>query len=776
MNERQLKKKQAVRLKSMTLGMIIGVVSLMLSGVMSFGEVVSNIKVAFESGELLPINGSVWVSYDLGEERSGFEGQLKIDKFVDQGTGEGSPSDKSILTVVYDIKLPKDQHKGHVAYNINQSNMPGPNLLYRYTLMDAKGNTLHTGGIKHMIGEISSSSLVIGKPLSNASGILTDKSKELVVVKDNLKGEDSSFLQGFDNLILTHEEALSLSEADQKLILDRVASGGRLILINPQGHDKQNFIERQMGIQFKTSGVRNIKTDLALFIGANDIKDRWVLSGISESGETFVTTGYGKGQMLAFGYDPFALKDLSPTESQLLSRGMIYQNNSQLKINNYNFSLQYLAKRLPAEAIPAFSIMMLVFCLAVAIGIISGVYLVKVKRMSHGMLIGVSGATLLCLVMIPIYGMVVGYKGSLLNEVGYKHMDVDGAYEGITYIGVKSNKAKAILVSDRSLQLRTAESAYSSEGNSEVTQKVSEKLDTWEIKRKNKWAMDTFVVNDYTPLPDKETQVIDLKIKDGILSGTIRNAGDLPWQSPMLMVSGKYLVLPALKVGESYSLNQKLEELPNLGDSNNYVDFGRIYGTLRNAANENVDKSVFTSTLEYVNNNKGGALENRLVYFTKPKATGVRLEKERYGTNTVAINIYEIGKVSNPSKMAKETESLGNMRMLSGHATLVRYAANAEIQILPYLQENEFVVIWKPEQTKEAAKWQVKYQSVNMKNCLFYSPKTGTWETVKAGTSFDQQAMISRFADSEGQIYIRVIGTQNYLAGEALTLTKEGGQ
>lgn len=760
-----------LRIKQWRLGVSAGVLSLVLLTGTGFASA-KDAAVQFESGELLPVAGSVWVNYDLGADGSGFEGQLKIDKYVDQGTGMISSTDKSILTVVYDIKLPKNEHKGHVSYNVGQGNFSAPNLLYQYTLADAKGNVIKTSLLKHAATEPASTSLVIGNKLSSDSGMLIDRTKELVVTKDNLKEEDSSYLQSYDNIILTHEEALSLSEHDQKLILGRVSNGARVILINPQGHDKQNFIEKQMGLQFKTTGVKNIKTDLSLLIGPEVQTDRWMTTGVSESGETFVTTAYGKGQLLAFGYDPFALKGLSVSESQTLSRTIIYQNNSQLKMSNYNYSLQYLSQRLPAEAIPSFPIMMLVFCLSVAVGIIGGVFLVKVKRMPHGMLLGVGGATVICLVIIPLYGFAVGYKGSLLNEVGYRHVDVDGTYEGVTYIGVKSNKEEALLVSDRSLGLRTAEGAYYATDSSQVTQRVSDKLDTWQIKRKNKWMMDSFVVNDSTAMPKREEQVMNLKIEGGILSGTIRNSGELPWQTPMLMVGGKYVMLPPLKVGESYALNQEMSKLPDLG-SNGYVDFNKIYDGRGNKNPEDVDKAVFSSTLEYVNNNKGGFYENRLVYFTKPKASGVRLEKERYGTNTIAVNVYELGKMDNTN--SEGLENLSNMRILSGHSTLVRYASNSEVQIIPTYSDNEFLAVWKPEVLNGSERWTVKYPSSTISACMFYNMKLGNWEAFKAGNKITGSAL-KDYRDSEGQIYIRVMGVQNYLSDADFSLMLEGGK
>jgi hypothetical protein len=509
-------------------------------------ETVTTGKVTVETGDILPIEGSVWIQYEIQTKNQPFDGTLVIRETLD--TGNVANENESGIETIYPIHLEAGQNTGRVKYTV-LSNPYQMSFRKSYQLKTNTGAVIKAGSLAYS-GPITKSSVMI---LSESLKNWKQSSANRVVLQKSTMETDSDLLTSYKTYAMTHEDALTLTKEMQDMLLSEVSQGARLLIVNPVGHEKLNFVEDITGRKFDQTGMTNIKHDLSYMLGENRTKDIWIETGKTAKGESFGISAYGKGSLLQLGYDPFEVEALNSVEKQALGELLWVNQNDEIKYSNDGNAFSGMMRKLPFEFVPSFIVMLVLVGGFLVLGVITGLYFGKVKKYAQGFVLSIIGSTVLCLLALMGYRVATGYSGVLINEISTVYVSKEGYQTQVDFVGFKSNKDKLRLVGD-SIELEPTQVNWYKGTDYKIIHQMGDK-ESWVVPRMNKWE-----INEFKMSRTQKAEAVKGKLNwnQGGVVGEVQNTSEETWLNPVLLVNGMAYPLDTVKAKETLKLNVEL--------------------------------------------------------------------------------------------------------------------------------------------------------------------------------------------------------------------------
>lgn len=735
----------------------------------------TSMTVVSETGKDMPSEGSVWLAYNLGPEQAGFKGNIVINKqYYNLYASEvGDPS--QYIRTVYPLALEKGVYSGKLQYRLgSEQNYDNNQWRYNYEIQDATGKVLSEG----TLGTYNPSNtlnrvqvLVIGEDQGQKDKIRTSFTNSLILVKNNFDGEDGSFLKAYSTIFISHEEALSLSKQQQEQILKQVNQGARLIVTSPKGHSKMNFAEAITKQSFTETGMSNLK-DLANLIGSgNETKDFWLETAKTSSGSIFNLEPFGKGSIVQLGFDPFQVGEnqWEVAEDKILQT-LLMQSSMNVKPTVDHYALSNQAMQLPVNMIPKFGLMMFITAVVLLITTLTGVYMIKVKRLNNGMLIAVASAAGISLVVIWGSGIVSGYRGSLINEVSLNSVSEEGFVDSISYIGVKSNKAASRLVMPVDLEVWSSQNGYYTSRGTRVNQ-VGEKS-VWELPRADKWQIDLMSAKPSVIMPKVETILQNIQFEKNQGQGLIQNPTEEDWLNVILIIDGQWAALGDLPKGSSVDIAQAGAQFESVASAQGQF-FGRpdaIKGTEKMQASQ-LDVTQYSRLMETAFNQGNPVKVDQLIYFTQGEGNLYELEGEKPLKTYLRMNRYafKIGE-----ETLKSSYQLSDFHMISGIVYTSDFGINNDISLATPGQSATFICNWKPNASVDKNAWEVSYSGERLANLRIFNVKTGQWQVLRPKETLRGTELRSQFMNPSGEVYFKIDAKSLYFTPADFSLLSKG--
>lgn len=732
--------------KLLALGLCLGLLITQLP--LSYAESqTAQVKVTYEGKSTLPSIGTIRLTVESSNDK-GLEGKLEISK---KNASGGSENESNRINSQYTVTIPEGQNQATVLYRTDLGGDAMSNYSYDYTFTSG-GQVLGEGTLTSNLVGVNESILLVGDTLSKET-VLKNTLNSTVTQKNKLSGMTSDELGTFDNIVMSHEDALALSEGEIELVKSRIYDGSRLIILSTRGHEKKNFGEVLLGTQFSGTGMGNLKATINLLTRSSNAKDYWLETGQTGSGEILVYGAYGKGSILLMGFNPFTLEQLSKEDLLSLRKTLILQVNANLKgMETYDYQLIGISSKLPEKAVPSFSILLLVFGLSLSFGLIFGMYLVRYKKRPHGLLIGMCSAAALSLVMIPLYSWMLGYKGAFVNEVVFNRVDENGDVTTERYAGIKGNKGKLTVVTENQTGLVPTRFDFYSGHKKELVNLVSDDQNQWVIQRDDKWMMENFASKAIRQNFALGLSLEGLEITETQIKGKLVNQTGVSLASPVLFVDDKWVVLPKVEAGESKAFSFDIQTLANLFDSNQMsaIATGIVYQEAETA----IGADEFRAIMESAKNKQTSRA--MLVAYQTVEGSGISLENESEKYRQLVCYSLALGGDSQPKQL-----TLGQMNVLSGGTRKTAYSNFSEFQTVGDNGNFEFVAHF---DTQKHKNYVVNFDVNQVKGLSVFNDKLGIWTPVKNGEA----------VSGEG-VYYKVTPLNTYVGGDAIKLSvKEG--
>lgn len=738
----------------------------------------AKVSVVSETGQTIPSEGSVWVYYDLTTAHKGFSGNLIIRKRFEDSFNSSGPTGEYVLETQIPLKLSQDEFKGRVKYFLGREEANMSNQWhYDYEVKDSLGNSIGTGSLgsyKVTTSGMEATVLILGRDSGETKVIKTRIPSATVMVKQSLEGEDKSFLESYKTLVLSHEEALSLSPEEQENLLKQTASGARLILISDKAHSKKNFIEKKSGQIFSESGMTNLKADLNLLALKNDSKDHWLETAKTPTGKTIHVFGYGKGYIYQLGYNPFLIgEQAGESFEKAMFQTLLYQTSMNLKMNSSNYGLPSLARQLPENYLPSFGLSLVAFGIVITASAFIGMYLVRSRRLTSGMLIAVASGSVICLIFISFSGLVSGYRGSVIGEYSYNKF-YENQVESIAYVGIKSNKKVATFVTRPETEIWLGNNVSYSEERVAYINEVSEE-NTWKIPRSDKWQMDLVTASGPVNLPMVEDLVKDFSYLNGSFKGTLENGTEKPFENALLLADGNAYKLGRIEAGQSLDLSTISGPIALKNQEGNYWEDTAALFNEESKSLKGLNAQQFKLLMDMALNSGEATKGIKLYFFTTAKDNPYSLKGEKPLKTSLALNQYELESPSVPLTRESEVYSLTDIQVLSGFVHKMTYGLSGEIQMASTEPSNSFMGRLPLTETMKKSNWSVNYLTNQFGKVSFFNQKTGVWDTVESGKVLSGQTLADQYRDQGNFIWIRIDGTSTYVNLNDLTIRK-GGQ
>lgn len=735
--------------KLLALGLSIGLLITQLP--LSYAETQSNqVKVTYEGKSSLPSVGTVRLTIESAN-KNGLEGNLEISK---KNSASGSWNESNEIISQYAISIPAGQNQTTVLYRTDLGGDTMSNYQYDYSIKTANGDIVGQGRLNSAASSANESLLIIGESLSKETFSMGRNSIQLTQ-KDTLANMTTDELSAFDNLLLTHEDALALTEAERTLIQGRIYEGARLIILSARGHARRNFGEQLLGTTFSETAMSNLKATINLLTRSTGAKDYWLETGQTPKGEVMTYGAYGKGSILLLGFNPFMLENLSADEQLALRKTILIQFNGNLKgMETYDYGLLNISTKLPEKAVPSFPILLLVFGLSLSFGLIFGMYLVRYKKRPHGLLIGMCSAAALSIVMIPLYSFMLGYKGALINEVVMNRIDEQGNMTTERYAGIKGNKGQLLVQTENLGGLAPSRFEFYGNQKKNLIQKVGESQNEWLITRSDKWSMEPFASKALRQNGEASIKITDLTLTQTHIKGTLTNGSTADIGSSVLFVDDRWTVLPKVEKGQHINFEFEVETMEKLIDNNQMSALVR--GKLYDKTDKRIAGDEFRALMESAKNKQGSRA--MLVAYQSVEGTGISLENESEKYRQLICYSINLG----GGQIAKQL-NLSHMTALSGGTKKTSYPNFAEFQSSGDNGSFEFVASLDTAAGKAYTTWMDGNQ---IRAVHVFKPELGEWVLLKSGEVLKTTAEVT---------YFKITPLNPYVNGDAVKLSEKEG-
>lgn len=728
-------------------------------------------KIYLEKGTQLPNEGAAWINYEIETGGEAFNGSLIIKKVFNTGSNTGQ--NESGIETVYPIHLEAGQVKGRVKHTPT-ANAYQMNFQTLYRIVDGKGSVLKAGSLGFAAYNTKSGVMLVSESLGHWRQV----SAMYTVFENPTPDKDADFLKSYKTFAMTHEDALSLNPEVQQLLLNEVSQGARIVVISPKGHIKENFVETLTGVKFSRTGMSNLKQDLNYMLGENQNKDLWLETAKTESGNSMFVTAYGKGSLLELGYDPFASALLSPAEKQQVSEVLWLDQNIDDKYSPDENGFYEAVRKLPYAYAPKFGVMLALVGLFIVLGLGMGLYLGKIKKQPQGMVIGIFGGTIACLLVLVVYSGVRGYTGIMLNSVKIQYTTATGYQMNTAYIGVKGNRDKLILTSEKPMDLSFVNMNWHQSNAFQVQHSYGEK-ETWAIPRVNKWQ-----VNVLKQTEDSlgETLTGSAKQTASTFSGSSKNPTKATWYNPIILVDGMACLLDTIPAETTFKwqLEQMSGENVRVVASDKSQWHKKLYNVQQFEQNPALSKRISADTvtnmleavlLKYPELKRG----THLIAFTQGGKSDIQLSGEKGKSIELGIQIYEMNHMV-------ETATSGQTRVDSSQLLFLESGSvrrdpwSNGISIGSKSMSSQLIALTPPIDTKSKASWQLQYSRAQLETVQLFNFRLGIWEKVSAVDYEIKSSQIDDYLDASGRVSFLLKLKNNYLQPTDLVLRREGAQ
>lgn len=709
------------------------------------------VSVSYEGKTRLPSVGTVRLTVE-SSDASGVTGRLEISK---SNPSNGSMLQTNSIISQYDIKIPPGERQTTILYRTDLGGDTMSSYLYDYSFKSTEGQILGQGQLSSVMSAANESVLLIGEGLSKEA-LMTNSLSTQLTQKTSLKGMTADELGSYDNFIMGHEDALTLSEEEQALVKGRVYEGARLLILSARGHERKNFGELLLGSSFTQTGMSNLKGTVNLLTKASGAKDYWLETGLTDKGEVMTYGAYGKGSVLLLGFNPFTLKNLSADEQLALRKTVLLQYNGNLKgMETYDYQLLNISAKLPEKAVPSFPILLLVFGLSLSFGLIFGMYLVRYKKRPHGLLIGMCSAAALSIVMIPLYSWMIGYKGAMINEVVMNRIDEQGNVTTERYAGIKGNKGQLVVQTDNQSGLAPSHFDFYSNQKRNLVQTVGEGQNQWLLTRSDKWKMETFASKAIRQNGEAALMVTDLSLSETRIKGTLTNNSSAAISSPVLFVDDRWVVLPAVEKGQRQSFDFEIAALDKLTDESQMSVLAQ--GKLYYKTDKVIAGDEFRALMEAAKNKQNSRA--MLVGYQSVEGSGISLENESEKYRQLICYSISLGGKSHTKQL-----TLSHMTALSGGTRKTSYPNFSEFQSSGDNGNFEFVASLNPALNQSYSTW---YDGNQVRSVSIFKPDLGLWVPLKSGETLKTTSEV---------LYLKIAPLNPYINGDAIKLSEKEGQ
>lgn len=752
-------KKTTIGKRILTLMLCMGLLALQIPSAFA-STATATAKVTYEGKATLPINGLVRLDVQLSDT-NGFEGKLEIRK-SNANTGESSLQNNSIVSV-YNLSIPKGQDSTSVLYKTDLGGDNMSNYNFDYSITTPSGESVGLGKLTSAQQLVTETTLILGETITKES-VRQNATNAQITARENIKQMTDDELAGYDNIVMSHEDALSLTEDERELVRARIYEGGRLLIIAPKGHDRKNFGELILDSQMSETGMTNLKSTINLLTKSSNAKDYWLQTAQTPAGAPLIYGAFGRGSILILGFNPFGLKDLSDADLLAMRKTLLIQYNANLKgVENYDYQLINISSKLPEKSVPSFAILLLVFALSLSFGLIFGMYLVRFKKRPHGLLIGMCSAAVLSLVMIPLYSWMLGYKGAMINEVVMNRVDEEGNMTTERYAGIKGNKSQMLVLTENKTGLVPTHFDFFSNKKKELVNLVGEGQNQWVIKREDKWMMENFVSKAIRQNEKSGLMVKNLQVNGQKLTGELVNRTEIDLSAPILFIDDSWVILPAIKKGETQVLDIDLSTMKPITEKEYLTALAT--GSMYNASDKTIGPDEFRAVVESAKSKQTSRA--LLVAYQVVKGSGISLENESEAYRQLlcySLNLLE--------KSDLKDLTLSQMNVFSGNAKKMNISNMAEIQMEI---DNGVFEFTSHVALEGKTAYTLTMDANQVKSVSVYNQELGIWQLLKNGDVIGvTDASLNEQAHHD--IYLKVTALNAYLDANAIKLSAKGGK
>ncbi len=726
-------------------------------------------EVYLEKGTQLPNEGATWINYEIETGGEAFDGRLIIQESIN--TGSDLDERESGVETVYPIHLDAGQVNGRVKHT-PVSNAYQMNFQTRYRLVDSKGSVVKAGSLGFALYNTKSGVML----MSEALGHWKQVSAMHTVIEKPVMDKDPDFLKSYKTFVLTHEDALSLSPEIQQVVLNEVAQGARIVVISPRGHINENFVEVLTGEKFSKTGMSNLKQDISYILGENRTTDLWLETAKTEKNHSMHIAAYGKGSLVQLGYDPFSGELLTPTEKQRVSEVLWLWQNKEDKYSANENGFYDRVRKLPNAYAPNFGVMLAIVGLFIVVGLVIGLYVGKIKKQPQGMVMGIFSGTILCLLALVVYSATKGYTGVMLNSVQLQYTTSQGYQIRTDYLGVKGNRNKLILTSDKPMDLAPINMNWYQSKDYTLEHHYGEQ-ETWVIPRLNKWQVNVFK---QTHSLLGESMTGSAKQTTDTLTGSSKNPTKDTWYNPILIVDGMAYLLDTVPPETAFNWQIERTGGENVrvmsGDKSDWHK--KLYSAQNFEQNPKVQKIISADTvtnmlesvlMQYPELKRG----TQIVTFTLGEKSNIQLSGEKGKNFELGIQVYDMTHLVDTSTFTQMRVDANQLQFLNGGTISIDPWSN-DFSINSKEMNGQLTALTPSIDLKSGANWQLQYNKEQLEAVEIFNYRLGIWEKTDPLNFVIKGSQVTDYLDANKRITFHLKLKNNYLQPTDLVLRREG--
>jgi len=424
-------------------------------------------------------------------------------------------------------------------------------------------------------------------------------------------------LDFFNYLYIGDNGNLKITEKMEDKLLTWVAGGGTLFVESGEDYKRLYSFVPESITNFQVSSVEEIKLE-ALFetysldapvkvVRGEPIQDEDVMIYEEDAVPLVVYTRIGQGQVVNLlvdltdvGLDDWPYK--SQIIDEVLKRGVNAQNslfgNYEIEYNN-SYEYYDMLRYIPTDKNPPYGIMAILFTIYVVLVGPVLYYILKRKDRRDLMWIGVPALSLICILLLYVFGFGTRYTKPVVNSISNIEYSEGNDFMNInTKIAVFNNKSGNLSVAwdpDENIEITSNPNSYygAVSGNKKVKGKIlSGNRYVYEVYDSPLWSKVDLDASKVIPLEvNNEGEFITFAIEGDTVHMSIFNKTPFDLETAYIKWGSGYIYLGELLGNETKELSFEMKEIRNdfYDFTNSLMDKYKLYDEKESVMRSNLE-------------------------------------------------------------------------------------------------------------------------------------------------------------------------------------------
>lgn len=428
----------------------------------------------------------------------------------------------------------------------------------------------------------------------------------------------SDNLEFFNYIYIGDNSNLKITDKMEEKLLTWVSKGGNMFVETGEDYKRLYSFVPESITNFEVAGIEEVNSKESLFdrfalkeplilVTGKAIDDSETMFYSEDELDIAMFTNIGSGQIINIlidltneSFDGWNNKHYVIDE--LLMLGVNGQNsmfNGDLYYNQYSYEYYDMLRYIPVEKNPPYGVMAIVFTLYVFISGPVLYFILKRKDRRDLMWIGVPALSILCLLLLYVFGFGTRYTKPIVNSISnIEFVDGDSFMTIDSKIAVFNNKKGNLAVAwNPNEKIEITSNPYDYYNYQQTTNKkikgkvLSGTRTTYEVFDSPLWSNVDLDASKVVPLDIEETgNFVTFELEDGLVNMSIYNKTPFDLETAYIQWGSGYLFIGDLPAEETVELSFSMTEV--------FSDFYNFTNSLYDEYDLYSDDSKMRSNIE----------------------------------------------------------------------------------------------------------------------------------------------------------------------------------